>query len=70
MKPYGYEHEIRGVRGDYMDVGDIAELGMPSRFGKQSTKVRKTTRKFYKKAARKTAKNAVNAWRDEDNSNS
>lgn len=57
MKPYGKDFEGRHLR-DYPDKADIEELGLPSRYGKQKSKNRRTSRRFLKKKARK-------AWRQQ-----
>jgi hypothetical protein len=55
MRAYGQETEGRGIR-ENPDKGDIAELGLSSRHGKNKAKSRRASRRILKKKARQAAR--------------
>ena len=55
MKPYAQNYEPSNVR-DFPDKGDIQQLGLSSKHGKQRSKNKRSVRRMWKKLARAASK--------------
>ena len=64
MKPYGQDHESSNVRIS-PDKADIAHLGLSSKHGKQRSKSKRTTRRYWKRKVRTFFKNLLRKEKEE-----